>query len=96
MGSAEVIHPFHPLRGQRFIVLKVRRVSGVEILSLRHAEFGSIAMPQEWTDWAPPGTQLLAGAQPLIADAFCLLALAEFVAALKRPSRTITKIEIDR
>ena len=43
LGSAEVIHPFHPLRGQRFVVLKVRRVSGVETLSLRHADLGSFA-----------------------------------------------------
>src|SRR5436190_17916334 len=36
LGSAEITHPFHPRRGQRFVVLKVRRVSGVETLSLRH------------------------------------------------------------
>jgi len=38
LGSAEITHPFHVLRGQRFAVLKVRKVSGVETLSLRHAE----------------------------------------------------------
>src|SRR6266699_3428665 len=54
LGSAEVTHPFHPLRGQRFVVLKVRRVAGVETLSLRHYDLGSFAMPREWTDWAPP------------------------------------------
>src|ERR1700730_52877 len=48
LGSAEVTHPFHPLRGHRFVVLKVRRVSGVETLSLRHADLGSFAMPREW------------------------------------------------
>jgi hypothetical protein len=53
LGSAEVTHPFHPLRGQRFVVLKIRRVSGVETLSLRHVELGSFAVPREWTDWAP-------------------------------------------
>ena len=42
LGSAEVTHPFHPLRGRRFVVLKVRRVSGVETLSLRHVELGSL------------------------------------------------------
>src|SRR5262249_1874084 len=36
LGLTEITHPFNPLRGQRFIVLKVRKVSGVEILSLRH------------------------------------------------------------
>src|SRR5690349_11823198 len=41
LGSAEVVHPFHPLRGQRFLVLKVRTVSGLETLSLRDADRGS-------------------------------------------------------
>src|SRR5258706_15725863 len=49
LGSAEVTHPFHPLRGQRFVVLKVRRVSGVETLSLRHPDLGSFAMGREGT-----------------------------------------------
>src|SRR5260370_25885201 len=58
LGSAEVTHPFHPLRGHRFVVLKVRRVSGIEALSLRHSELGSFAMPREWTDSAPPTAQV--------------------------------------
>jgi len=85
LGSAEVTHPFHPLRGHRFVVLKVRRVSGVETLSLRHADLGSFAMPREWTDWAAPGAQaVLTGVQPLPIDALGLLALAELVTSLSR------------
>ena len=85
LGSAEVTHPFHPLRGHRFVVLKVRRVSGVETLSLRHHELGSFAMPREWTDWAPPDAQVTPiGGQPLIIDAFGLLALTELVTSLTR------------
>jgi len=85
LGSAEVTHPFHPLRGQQFVVLKVRRVSGVDTLSLRHTELGSFAMPREWTDWAPPSTQVTpAGSPPLITDAFGLLALNELIASLSR------------
>jgi hypothetical protein len=85
LGSAEVTHPFHPLRGHRFVVLKVRRVSGIETLSLRHSELGSFAMPREWTDWGPPNAQVTpAGGQPLIIDAFDLLALNDLVAALSR------------
>jgi hypothetical protein len=54
-------------------------------LSLRHTELGSFAMPREWTDWAPPSTQVTpAGSPPLIADAFGLLALNELVASLSR------------
>ena len=40
LGSAEVTHPFHPLRGHRFVVLKVRRISGVETLKPAPFRFG--------------------------------------------------------
>jgi hypothetical protein len=82
LGSAEVIHPFHPLRGQRFVVLKVRRVSGVETLSLRHPDLGSFAMIREWTDWAPPDAQTTTTALPLLIDAFGLAALAGVVESI--------------
>jgi hypothetical protein len=67
-------------------VLKVRKVSGVETLSLRHTEMGSFAVPREWTDWAPPGTSIEPNTdqQPLLFDAAGALALAELVHALKR------------
>jgi hypothetical protein len=82
LGSAEVVHPFHPLRGRRFVVLKVRTVSGVETLSLRHTDLGSFAMPREWTDWAPPGSQTCSDDQQLVIDAFGLIALADLLASL--------------
>jgi hypothetical protein len=59
----------------------MRRVSGVETLSLRHPELGSFAMPREWTDWAPPGAETLAGTEPLLVDVYGLIALAELVAS---------------
>jgi hypothetical protein len=64
--------------------LKIRRVSGVETLSLRHHELGSFAMPREWTDWAPPGSEAVACTRPLFIDTTGLIALAEIVAVLKR------------
>ena len=67
-------------------MLKVRRVAGVETLSLRQAELGSFAVRREWTDWAPPGIahEPGAGHTPLLIDTTGLLALAELVASLKR------------
>jgi Family of unknown function (DUF5372) len=77
-------HPsLHPLRGRTFEVLKVRRLSGQEILSLRHPNLGSIAMPRDWTDWAPPGAQPPPECAPLLIDVFALVCLAEFAACLK-------------
>ena len=54
LGWAEIHHPFHPLRGQRFEVLKKRRVAGVDTLILRERERGSFSVAREWTDWADP------------------------------------------
>ena len=84
LGSAEITHPFHPLRGQRFVVLKIRMISGAERLSLRHVEMGSFAVRRDWTDWAPPGTPSVTtdGHPPLFIDASGLLALAELVQSL--------------
>ncbi len=91
MGSAEVTHPFHPLRGHRFVVLKVRRVCGVETLSLRHAELGSFAMQREWTDWALPDAPAVGGGPALVVDAFGCAALAELLFSLRQDSS-----EVDR
>jgi hypothetical protein len=85
LGSAEITHPFHPLRGQRFVVLKIRMISGAERLSLRHVEMGSFAVRRDWTDWAPPGTSVepINGQHSLLVDTLGLLALAELVGSLK-------------
>jgi Family of unknown function (DUF5372) len=79
LGSAEITHAFHPFRGQQFAVLKVRRLSGIPSLSMLHAELGSFAVPQEWTDWGAPET----AEAPLIADASGLMVLAAIVDSLK-------------
>src|SRR5450755_429697 len=54
LGWAEIRHPFHPLRGQRFEVLKKRRIGGVDTLILREVQRGSFSVAREWTDWADP------------------------------------------
>ena len=58
----------------------------METLSLRHSELGSFAMPREWTDWVPPNNAHVTptDGQPLITDAFGLLALNELIASLTR------------
>ncbi len=59
----------------------IRRVSGVACLSLRDAECGSFAVPQEWTDWAKPE---VADESALLADAFGFSELALIVDFLAR------------
>jgi hypothetical protein len=57
LGWAEIRHPFHPLRGQRFPVLKTRRVAGVDTLLLGHIERGSFSIARDWTDWGAPAIE---------------------------------------
>jgi Family of unknown function (DUF5372) len=76
LGWAEIRHPYHPLRGQRFRVLKERRVSGVDTLILRELERGSFSVPREWTDWASPSPYRSLGLPPQRLEADSLLELA--------------------
>ena len=66
------------------MVLKTRRVSGVKCLSLRHADRGSFAVPQEWTDWGKPE---VTSESALLADAFGFAELAAIVDFVKRDSK---------
>lgn len=79
LGWAEVVHPFHPFRGQRFEVLKTRRVSGVETLIVRHPERGTCTLAREWTDWSEPSPYRVLGVSEPSFDFDSLLQLALFV-----------------
>jgi hypothetical protein len=91
LGWAEVRHPFHPLKGQRFPVLKTRRVGGTETLILRESTRGSIAVRREWTDWEP-ATAIAGVVAPHLLSFEPLLELAKLVDDLRHPAPA----EIDR
>jgi hypothetical protein len=76
LGWAEIRHPFHPLRGQRFQVLKTRHIGGVDTLILRELARGSFSVAREWTDWADPSPYDAFGLPPLRLNADSLLELA--------------------
>jgi hypothetical protein len=84
LGSIEITHPFHPLRGQKFVVLKLR-VSGVATLSVRHPDLGSFAIREDWTDWSVANTTPMS--QSLMIDAFGLAELTEIVESLSRDAK---------
>jgi len=84
LGSVEVTHPFHPLRGQKFAVLKLKTISGVATLSVRHEDLGSFAIPADWTDWSVSNTP---PSQSLMIDAFGLAELAAIVESLGHGSK---------
>ena len=86
LGWAEIRHPFHPLRGRRFEVLKKRRIAGVDTLILRELERGSFSVAREWTDWADPPLSDSLGF-PIRLDAQLLLELATLLEVLTNPKQ---------
>lgn len=86
LGWAEIIHPFHPLRGGRFEVLKKRRVAGVDTLILRELERGTLSIPREWTDWADPTPYDSLTRPPHRLAADCLFELVALLDALAASS----------
>jgi hypothetical protein len=87
LGWATITHPFHPLRGQRFAVLKSRLISGIESLSLRGTTGGTFAVPRNWTDLAHPSPYAGLELAPLVFDFECLVAVAELLGEIERFAR---------
>ena len=48
-----VTHPFHPLVGERLVVLFVRRVGSGRIYSCEGGLLGSVSLPEDATDRGP-------------------------------------------
>ena len=84
LGWAENCHPFHPLRGQRFEVLKKRRLAGVDTLILRECKRGSFSIAREWTDWADPPLYNSLGLPPRRLDADSLFELVTLLEQLSK------------
>jgi hypothetical protein len=90
-GTVEITHPFHPLRGQRFAVLKRRVVSGVETLIVRGGSEGTRAVPAEWTDRAAPPLYAELGTGPRVLEPASLLELAGLVASIAGSNKELDK-----
>ena len=87
LGWAEIRHPFHPLRGQRFQVLKERRSAGIDTLLLREQDRGSFSIAREWTDWADPSPYAALGLPLRRLDANSLFELAALLDQLTKPEQ---------
>lgn len=69
---AEVTHPFHPRRHDRFKFLQARRISGMIILSFQDSSGGVFTISQDLTDLAESSTHkrgIVEGGAPL---SFCI------------------------
>jgi hypothetical protein len=74
LGSLVVTHPFHPLRGERLVVLFVRRVGAGRVCVCEGGPLGSVALPEDATDRGrepaerPLSLEVLAALVALVAD----------------------------
>jgi len=84
LGWATVTHPFHPLSGKRFRVLKLRRIGGREVLSLFDEGRGTVTLPREWTDQATPSRYTSGSESPPILHPVCLVQLLALVQAIQK------------
>jgi hypothetical protein len=84
LGWATITHPFHPRRGQRFQILKVREVSGIQTLILRGTSGGTLTVNQEWTDNAKPSPYDSLNINDPVFSTQCLLALVELVENIRK------------
>ena len=87
LGWATITHPFHPRRGQRFQILKVREVSGIQTLILRGTSGGTLTVNQEWTDHAKPSPYSSLNIHDPVFSVHSLLALLELVENIHKKNR---------
>ena len=78
----EITHPFHPLRGQRYPVVKSKKLARRDLFSLAVAGRGTLCVPREWTDRADPEAYSSHG--PLLLSYERLVELSEFVEQLRK------------
>jgi hypothetical protein len=80
-SECTVTHPYHPLRGQRLMVLQTVRISGKETFHIRAPSGNTLRVSIDWTDLAQPC--LCDAMGPLVLRFDQLLALSELIRALK-------------
>ena len=81
MGNATITHPFHPLCGQGYELLKIKEVNGTRLYSLR-TDSGVMCVPESWTDRKvqPENVQ---NSRKIPFDALTLRELAQFIQAIE-------------
>jgi len=71
LGFVVVAHPFHPLSGERLEILFAKRRAGATVFVCAGGAYGSITLPESWTDRGEPSQ-----AQRLSADGLAALGSA--------------------
>ncbi len=91
LGCATITHPFHPLRGKNYEVLKVKEVNKERLYSLRTGS-GVVCVPESWTDRKVQPESLKGPKLPF--DAHTLRELAQLLSSFKnapKAEKTVDK-----
>jgi hypothetical protein len=80
-GYAIITHPFHPLSGQEFKILKLRKVHQQQTIILECPENGSFSIPVEWTNINNEVSHFDSNSELSIE---CLIELCELVKKMKK------------
>ncbi|MBN2661794.1 MAG: hypothetical protein JXR54_11050 [Tannerellaceae bacterium] len=80
----EITHPFHPLYGKRFQLLKTRHIGGQDIFSVKYSGPGTLAIPRDWTDRANPSIYADLEINAPVHSHINLLALAALIELLNK------------
>ena len=83
LGWATITHPYHPFKGQRFKVLKRRKVAGEDTIIIQGSYRGTFAVPSDLTDQADPNPYDRLNIPNPILSFRCLLALTELIEQIK-------------
>jgi hypothetical protein len=52
LGSLTITHPFHHLNSQSFKILKIKKLNGIRLYSIK-TDNGVLCVPESWTDRNP-------------------------------------------
>ncbi len=88
MEWVKITHPFHPLYGKHFKLLKKRKVSGRDTLILQGTSSATFAVDSEWTDKDTPDIYECSNTSHLILSCHKLLELAELVDKINKMGLT--------
>jgi hypothetical protein len=91
---AKITHPFHPLHGKRYPILKKRRVSGRDTLVLKGSSMGTFAVPEEWTDKNNPSGDKPCNSHIPILHFQCLFDLRQLVIKIAKKSKNRVDNEV--
>ena len=86
LGWTKIIHPYHPLQGQRFQILKLRKVADEDTIILQGTYRGTFAVPREWTEQADPHPYDSLNTPAPILCFRCLIALTKLVEKIEKRS----------